>query len=81
MAGLHLKGLSCAIVFISTIPKHQRTRLVRPSHQLRELDDGNANVFMHGLFDHYAARPTKPPFANMTPAHFAVWCKKDCVWW
>ena len=55
VAGLHLKGSSCATVFVSAIPKHQRTRLVRPSHQLRELDDGDTNVFMHGLFDRYAA--------------------------
>ena len=30
---------------------------------------------MHGLFDHYAARPTGAPFDNMTLAHFAVWYK------
>ena len=75
VAGLYLKGSSRATVFVSAIPKRQRTRLVRPSHQLRELDDGGTNVFMHGLFDRYAARPTEPPFDNMTLAHFAVWYK------
>ena len=75
VAGLHLKGSSRATVFVSAIPKRQRTRLVRPSHQLRELDDGDTNVFIHRLFDRYAARPTQPPFDNMTLAHFAVWCK------
>ena len=75
MAGLHLKGSSRATVFVSAIPKRQRTRLVRPSHQLQELDDGDTNVFMHGLFDCYAAQPTEPPFDNMTLAHFAVWYK------
>ena len=39
VAGLHLKGSSRATVFVAAIPKRQRTRLVRPSHQLRELDD------------------------------------------
>ena len=73
VAGLHLKGSSRATVFVAAIPKHQRTRLVRPSHQLRELDDGATNVFMHGLFDRYAARPTGAPFDSMTLAHFAVW--------
>ena len=29
-------------------------------------------MFMHELFDHYAARPNEPPFDNMTLAHFAV---------
>ena len=72
--GLHLKGSSRATVF-AAIPKHQRTRLVRPSHQLQELDDGDTNVFMHGLFDRYAARPTGEPFDDMTLAHFAVWYK------
>ena len=73
MAGLHLKGSSRATVFVSAIPKKQRTRLIRPSHQLRELDDGDTNVFMHGLIDRYAARPTGAPFDSMTLAHFAVW--------
>ena len=59
VAGLHLKGSSHAIVFVAAIPKCQRTRLPRPSHQLRELDDGDTNVFMHGLFDRYAARQLK----------------------
>ena len=57
VAGLHLKGSSRATVFVAAIPKCQAqwTRLVRPSHQLRELDDGDTNVFMHELFDCYAA--------------------------
>ena len=69
MAGLHLKGSSRATVFIIAIPKCQQTRLVRPSHELQELDDGDINVFMRGLFDRYAARPTGAPFDSMTLAH------------
>ena len=30
---------------------------------------------MHGLFDRYAARPTRAPFDDMTLAHFTVWYK------
>ena len=73
VAGLHLKGSSHATVFVSAIPKKQQTWLVRPSHQLRELDDGNMNVFMHGLIDRHAAQPTGAPFDSMTLAYFAVW--------
>ena len=65
VAGLQLSS--------SQLFKCQRTRLVRPSHELRELDDGDTNVFMRGLFDRYAARPTGAPFDSMTLAHFAVW--------
>ena len=79
VAGLHLKGSSRATVFVAAIPKRQRTRLVRPSHQLRELDNRDTNVFMHGLFDRYAARPTGAPFDDMTLAHFAVWYKTVSV--
>ena len=32
-------------------------------------------MFMHGLFNRYAARPTDAPFENMTLAHFTVWYK------
>ena len=73
VAGLHLKESSCAIVFVSAISKNQRAWLIRPSHQLRELDDRDTNVFMHGLIDCYAARPTGAPFDSMSLAHFAVW--------
>ena len=73
LAGLHLKGSSRATVFILAIPKQRHTRLMRPSHQLRELDDGDTNVFMHGLIDCYAACPAGQPFDNMTLAHFVVW--------
>ena len=73
VAGLHLKGSSRATVFVTAIPKRQRTRLVRPSHELQELDDRDTNDFMRGLFDHYAARPTGAPFDSMTLAHFSVW--------
>ena len=73
MTGLHLKGSCCATVFVSALPKCQQTRLVRPSYQLRERDDIDTNVFMHGLINRYAARPTGAPYDSMTLAHFAVW--------
>ena len=76
--GLHLKGSSRATVFVSALPKCQQTRLVRPSYQLQELDDIDTNVFMHGLIDRYAARPTMGPFDSMTLAHFAVWYHTVC---
>ena len=34
VTGLHLKGSSHATVFVSALPKCQRTRLVRPLYQL-----------------------------------------------
>ena len=57
MAGLHLKGSSRATVFVSAVSKQHRSRPVRPSYQLREFDDSDTNVFMHGLIDQYVARP------------------------
>ena len=61
VAGLHLKGSSRATVFVAAIPKHQQTRLVRPSHQLRELDAhaqmfscmGCLIVMLHDLLEHH----------------------------
>ena len=72
VGGLHLKGSSRATIFVSAIPKCQRTRLVRPSNQLRKLDNRDTNVFMNGLINRYAARPIGAPFDSMTLAHFAV---------
>lgn len=73
MTGLHLKGSSRATVFVSTVPEECRTRLVKPSSQLRELGDEDTNVFLMGLIDRYTARPEGELFNCMTLAHFAVW--------
>ena len=35
-------------------------------------------MFVHGLIDRYAARPTGAPFDSMTLAHFAVWYHTVC---
>ena len=48
VAGLYLKGSSRATVFVAAIPKHQRTRLVRPSHQL-----GYLIVMLHDRLEHH----------------------------
>ena len=73
MTGLHLKGSSRATVFVATVSEERRTRLVKPSSQLRELGDEDTNVFLMGLIDRYTARPEGECFNSMTLAHFAVW--------
>ena len=73
MTALHLKGSSRATVFVATVSEERRTRLVKPSSQLRELGDEDTNVFLMGLIDRYAARPEGECFNSMTLAHFAVW--------
>lgn len=72
VVGFHLKGLSHITVFVSAVPKHERTRLVRPSYQLRELEDNDTNVFIHGLIDQYASRPVGEPFDNDTSTFCCV---------
>ena len=73
MTGLHLKGSSRATVFVATVPEERRTRLVKPSSQLRELGDEDTNVLLMGLIDHYAACSEGECFNSMTLAHFTVW--------
>ena len=72
VAGLHLKGSSHITVFVSAVLKHERTRLVRPSYQLRELEDNDTNVFIHGLIDRYASRPVGELFDNDTSTFCCV---------
>jgi len=66
MTRLLLKGPSRATVFVSTVPEGCRTRLVKPSSQLRELGDQDTNVFLMGLVDRYTARPEGKFFNCMT---------------
>ena len=54
---------------MATVPKEQRTRLVKPSSQLLELGDEGTNVFLMGLIHRYAVRPVSK---SKTLAHLAV---------
>ena len=68
--GLHLRGSTRSTIFINTSKPDKR---VKSTHQLRELDESDTNVFQTGLFECYASRPSGDPFDTMSLSHFAVW--------
>ena len=67
--GLHLRGSSRGTIFVNTGRPQKRTRVIKSTRKLREMDGGDTDVFESGLYERYAARP----FDNMSLAHFAVW--------
>ena len=71
--GLHLRGSSRGTIFVNTGRPHKRTRVIKSTRKLREMDGGDTDVFESGLYERYAARPLGDPFDNMSLAHFAVW--------
>ena len=71
--GLHLRGSSRGTIFVNTGRPQKRTRVIKSTRKLREMDGGDTDVFESGLYERYAARPLGDPFDNMSLAHFAVW--------
>ncbi|VDN20141.1 unnamed protein product [Gongylonema pulchrum] len=53
-------------------PPDERVRIVKPQHQLRNLDPTSSDCFMHGLLEHYTKRPDE--MEGLTLADFAA-CK------
>ena len=72
LAGLPLRHSSRGIVFVNARLPANRTRFLRPTHELQQLDPGDEDVFKKGLIEHYAARPRTPEFERMTLAQFAT---------
>ena len=70
---LHLHGSSRGTVFVNTGRPHKRTRIIKSTRKLREMDGGDTDVFESGLYERCAACPPGDPFENMSHAHFAVW--------
>lgn len=63
------------IVFVPTDLPEQRTRLFKPLKLLQMLEDDDADVFMTGILEYYAARPSK--LSEMTLAEFASKYRKS----
>ena len=72
LAGLPLRHSSRGIVFVNARFPANRTRFLRPAHELCQLDAADEDVFKKGLIEHYAARPQSAEFDQMTLAQFAV---------
>ena len=51
----------------------KRTRVIKSTRKLLEMDGADTDVFESGLYECYAARSLGDPFNNMRLAHFAVW--------
>ena len=67
---LPLKQLSRTVVFVSTDPKDKRTCLLKPRHELENLDENSEDIYMTSLIDRYAARPGS--LDDMCLAEFAA---------
>ena len=71
--GLHLRGSLRGTIFVNTGRPQKRTRVIKSTRKLQEMDGGDTDVFESGLYERYAAHPLGDPFDSMRLAHFAVW--------
>ena len=74
---LPLKENSRKVVFLNTARPEKRTRLLKSRSDLLQLEDDSSDIFIPGIFDRYASRPSTAEFEAMTFAHFAVWYNLD----
>ena len=74
---LPLRENSRKVVFLNTARPEKRTRLLKSRSDLLQLEDDSSDIFIPGIFDRYASRPSTAEFEPMTFAHFAVWYDLD----
>ena len=65
------------VVFLKMVRPEKRTRLLKSRSDLLQLEDDSSDIFIPGIFDRYASRPSTAEFEAMTFAHFAVWYNLD----
>lgn len=44
-------------IYVSTSPKEERVRMLKPQEELAELEEGSTDIVSKGLLDHYTQRP------------------------
>ncbi|XP_062600070.1 uncharacterized protein LOC134261665 [Saccostrea cucullata] len=63
------------VVFVPTDLPEQRTRLFKPMKLIEMLEDDDPDVYMRGILEYYAARPSQ--LSEVTLAEFATKYKKS----
>ena len=74
---LPLKENSRKMMFLNTARPEKQTRLLKSRSDLLQLEDNSSDIFIPGIFDRYASRPSTTEFEAMTFAYFAVWYNLD----
>lgn len=67
---LPLKQLSRKVVFINTASKEERVSLLKPTHQIEDMEDESEDIYQTNLIDRYAARPDS--LSDLCLAEFAA---------
>ena len=54
------------VLFIDTSIPKERTRVLKPKHQVKDLDSESTEIFVPAAREHYMNRPDSDTFSNMT---------------
>ena len=57
LLGMPLRQSSRQVVFINTSPPEERVRLLKPMHEIQQLDDDDEDIVQSNLIVRYAKRP------------------------
>lgn len=69
-----MRRASRQIVFVNTSPHNERVELLKPLHEIEEMDDDCEDIYTSGLIKRYSKRPAT--LEHLTLADWAAWY--DC---
>jgi PIF1-like helicase/Helitron helicase-like domain at N-terminus/OTU-like cysteine protease/Helicase len=70
--GLPLSKCSRASVFIPTASPEERTRMLKPQSEIRQMESESCDVFKQNMIDKYTVRPHNEEIDNLCLADFAA---------
>jgi hypothetical protein len=76
MCGLPLKAATNQVLYLDTRPKDLRTRILKPSVLLNDMDLDCTSIFVSSIHDRYINRPLDETFKQMSLYDFARWYNK-----
>ena len=72
---MSLRKSNIAVDFFQTGEEKNRTYMTKPYHLLQNMDENETDIYMIGLLDKYAARPTS--LESMCYVDFGCWYIAD----
>jgi hypothetical protein len=75
LGNLKMIQISREVLYLDARPPTKRFKMLKPSAQLKDLDDNCTDIFRHNILDYYRSRPAS--IFNMSLYRFASWYKRS----
>ena len=71
-----MRKSSRQVVFINTSPPEDRVQLLKPSQEIKDLEDESHKIYASGLINRYTKRPVN--LENLSLADWVAWYDSHC---